>query len=193
MGTLQPKYVVGIGGSAGGLKPVMTLLSALPANTGMAFVVVLHLYPTASSQLARILSRYTNMPVVLASNAMSIRANHVYVIPPNADLYIESTTLKVVSPRSKRNNQVDLLLQSLAEARGARAIAIILSGFDGDGSEGCKRIKAEGGRVFAQDMSAEVDGMPLSARASGSVDAVLAPDKMAEKLKQIANASATGR
>lgn len=191
MATLQPNFVVGIGGSVGGLQAVMTLLQALPSDTGMAFVVVLHLYPTAHSQLAQILCKHTKMTVVLASNAMPIQANHVYVIPANADLFIKGKTLKVVSPRLRRNNQVDLLLLSLAESMGARAIAIILSGYYGDGSEGCKRIKEKGGRVFAQDLSAEVDGMPDSARTSGSVDSVLSPDKMAEKLQQIANGSST--
>ena len=192
MGTLQPNFLVGIGGSAGGLKAVTTLFQALPADTGMAFVVILHLHPTAHSELAQILSRQTNMPVVLASDAMPIRANHVYVIPPNSDLVIEGETLKVVSPRISRNNQVDLLLLSLAEAMGARAIAIVLSGYDGDGAKGCKRIKEKGGRVFAQDLSAEVGDMPVSARASGAVDGVLSPDMMAEQLQQIAQSAPSG-
>jgi two-component system CheB/CheR fusion protein len=115
---------------------------------------------------------------------MPVRANHVYVCPPDADLFIESYTFKVVSPRT-RNKQVDLFLTSLAEAMGARAIGIILSGYDGDGTEGCKHIKAKGGTTFAQDESAEVDGMPRSAQASGCVDFVLSPDKISDELQRL--------
>jgi two-component system CheB/CheR fusion protein len=186
METLRPNFVVGVGGSAGGLNAYKALLDALPSNTGMAFVIISHLIPTASSQLALILSRHTKMIVTVASMTQPIRANHVYVIPPNADLLIEGFSFKLVSPRTKRNAQVDIFLTSLAEAMGAHAIGIILSGYDGDGTEGCKQIKAKGGTTFAQDASAEVDGMPLSAQHSGSVDFVLGPGKIADKLRRIA-------
>ena len=184
----HPNFVVGVGGSAGALNAYKELLDALPSNTGMAFVIISHINPTASSQLALILSRHTEMLVTVVSMGMPIRANRVYVIPPNADLSIEGHAFKVVSPRSKRNAQVDIFLTSLAEAMGARAIGIILSGYDGDGAEGCKQIKAKGGTTFAQDASAEVNGMPLSAQHSGRVDFVLPPDKIADKLRRIAGA-----
>jgi len=189
MGTLHPNFIVGIGGSAGGLNAYKAFLDALPSNTGMAFVIVSHILPTANSQLAQILSGHTKMTVIVASTAMPIRANHVYVSPPNADLLIESYTFKVVSPRTGRNKQVDLFLTSLAEAMGARAIGIILSGYNGDGTEGCKHIKAKGGTTFAQDMSAEVDSMPLSAQASGCVDFVLPPDKIPDELQRLVSTS----
>lgn len=163
----------------------MALLDALPSNTGMAFVIVSHMLPTAHSQLAQILSKHTKMPVRVASAAMPIRANRVYVIPPNADLLIESYTFKVVSPRTRRNKQVDFFLISLAEAMGTRAIGIILSGYDGDGTEGCKHIKEKGGITFAQDMSAEVDDMPRSAWSLGYIDFVLPPDKIPEELQRL--------
>jgi two-component system CheB/CheR fusion protein len=186
MGTLHPNFIVGIGGSAGGLNAYKALLDAVPSNTGMAFVIVSHILPTANSQLAQILSGHTRMAVKVASNAMPIRANHVYVTPPNADLLIEGYTFKLVTPRTRRNAQVDMFLTSLADAMGARAIGIILSGYDGDGTEGCRSIKAKGGTTFAQDMSAEVHGMPLSAQASGCVDFVLPPDKIADQLRILA-------
>ena len=129
------------------------------------------------------------MSVMLASAAMPIQANHVYVIPQNADLLIEGDAFKVVSPRTIRNKQVDFFLISLAEAMGARAICIILSGYDGDGTEGCKHIKAKGGTTFAQDMSAEVDGMPLSAQASGCIDFVLPPDRIPDELQRLVSTS----
>src|ERR1035437_9511016 len=115
MGTSRPNFIVGVGGSAGGLNAYKALLDALPSNTGMAFVIVSHILPTANSQLAQILSRYTKMSVMVASTAMPIRANHVYVCPPNADLLIEAkNTFKVVTPRTGRNKQVDLFMTSLA-------------------------------------------------------------------------------
>ena len=190
-GTLHPKLIVGIGGSAGALNAYKALLNALPSNTGMAFVIISHMNPTAISQLIKILSRHTKMTVMEASMAMPILANHVYVIPPDSDLLIENYSFKVISPRSGRNKQVDVFFVSLAEAMGVRAIAIILSGYDGDGTEGCKHIKANGGKTFTQDMYAEVEHMPLSAQASGCVDFVMPLDKIPGKLINLAAAFKT--
>ena len=131
------------------------------------------------------------MPVVVASQKMPVLRNHVYVIPSDADLLIENYTFKVLIPRSGRGKQIDLFFVSLAEAMGVRAIGIVLSGYDGDGTEGCKQIKAKGGITFAQDMSAEVPHMPLSAQASGCVDFVMAPSKISDKLKRLAAAIKT--
>lgn len=185
MHTPRPNFIVGIGGSAGALNAYKAFLDALPSKTGMAFVIISHMNPAASSQLALILSRHTKMPVTVAAMAMPIRANRVYVIPPDADLFIEDNTFKVVSPRNKRNVQVDLFLNSLAAAMGAYAVGIILSGMDGDGAAGCKQIKAKGGTTFAQDRSAEVDAMPLSAQAAGCVDFVLSPGAMPGELLRL--------
>ena len=157
----------------------------------MTFIIISHITPAANSQLAEILSRHTKMTVKVASEAMPIRANHVYVIPPDADLFIENYTFKVISPRSGRNKQIDVFFASLAEAMGERAIGIILSGYDGDGTEGCKQIQANGGKTFAQDMSAEVDSMPLSAQAAGCVDFIMPLDKIPGKLKSLATALKT--
>jgi len=171
MGTLRPTFIVGIGGSAGALDAYKALLEALPSKTGMAFVIISHMNPSASSQLAMILSRFTKMQVTVASEAMPIQRNHVYVIPPNADLLMENFTFNVVSPRSSHNKQIDLFFTSLAEAMGSHAVGIILSGYDGDGTEGCKHIKSNGGTTFAQDESAEINHMPIS-RTTGSLNTV---------------------
>ena len=104
MRALHPNFIVGIGGSAGALNAYKALFGALPSNTGMAFVIVSHIHHTADAQLAHLLSSHTKMPVVVASAAAPIRANHVYVIPPNADLLIESYTFRIGSPRTRRNN-----------------------------------------------------------------------------------------
>ena len=187
MRALHPKLIVGIGGSAGALNAYKALLVELPSNTDMAFVIISHMNPTANSQLAEILSSHTKMTVTVASMAMPILPDHVYVIPPDADLLIEKNYIfKVISPRSARNKQIDVFFASLAEAMGVRAIGIILSGSSSDGTEGCKHIKAKGGTTFAQDMSAEVSHMSLNAQASGSIDFILPPDKISEKLKNMA-------
>ena len=193
MRKFQPNFIVGVGGSAGSLNAYKALLDALPSTTGMAFVFVTHLLPSASSHLAEILSRHTTMPVAVAAMAMPILRNHVYVCPPNVDLFIEDYTFKVVFPRSKRNVVTDLFFTSLATAMEARAVGVILSGCDGDGAEGCKQIKAKGGTTFAQDISAEICGMPLSAQASGCVDFVLPPAKIADELQRLARTAKNKR
>jgi len=182
MKTVQPKFIVGIGGSAGALNAYKALLEAMSHDTGMAFVIISHMMPTAHSQLTRILSRHTEMSVLLASDGMSILANHVYIMPPNTDITVENYKLKLITPRIGRNKQVDLFFISLAEAMGVRAVGIILSGYDGDGTLGCQHIRAKGGKIFTQDSSAEVGHMPLSAQAAGCVDFVLPVDEIPAKL-----------
>ena len=184
-----PNFIVGIGASAGGLNAYKAFFDALPSNTGMAFVVISHIHPAAHSQLAEILSRHTKMTVILATSGMKIWADEVYVIPGDADLLVENGALKVISPRTRRNAQVDILFSSLATAMGARAIGVVLSGYDGDGSEGCRRIKAAGGITFAQDASAEVSGMPDSAQATGCVDFVLPPEMIPVELNKLISKS----
>lgn len=191
IGALHPKFIVGIGGSAGALPAYKALLEALPPDTGMTFVIISHMSPSAHSELAIILSRHANVPVIVASNKMPIIRNHVYVIPPDSDLFIENYTFSVLSPRIGRNKQIDLFFVSLAEAMGTRAIGIVLSGYNGDGTEGCKQIKAKGGITFAQDDSAEVPHMPHTAQASGFVDFVMPPAEIAGKLKKLAAAFKT--
>ncbi len=191
MKTVQPKFIVGIGGSAGALNAYKALLNAMPHDTGMAFVIISHMNPTAHSQLALILQRHTKMSVTVASEAMTILANHVYVIPPDSDLTMDNYRFKVISPRSGRIKQVDIFFISLANEMSARAVGIVLSGYGGDGTAGCKHIKANGGTTFAQDMSAEVDFMPLSAQAAGCADFVLPLNKIPDKLKSLAAALKT--
>jgi two-component system CheB/CheR fusion protein len=185
MKTAIPICIVGVGGSAGALNAYKTLLDHLPADTGMAFVIVSHINPAAYSQLAQILARHTKMPTLVASDSMPINANHVYVIPANADLEVEKYKFKLTTPRSRRNAQIDLFFASIAEVFRDRAVGVILSGYDGDGTAGCKHIKEKGGITFAQDESAEIDSMPLRAQASGYVDFVLPPDKISVALIEI--------
>ena len=187
MTTNSPNFVVGIGASAGGLSAYKSFFDALPPDTGMAFILVSHIYPAANSQLTEILLRHTKMSVVLAASKMKVQANEVYVIPGNADLLLEDKTLIVISPRNRRNTQIDLFFSSIALAMGPSAVGIIFSGYGGDGSAGCQRIKAAEGTTFAQDSSAEVSGMPLSAQATGSIDFVLPPNEMPAELQRMAS------
>ncbi|CAM4309406.1 chemotaxis protein CheB [Gillisia hiemivivida] len=191
MKTVQPIFIVGIGGSAGALNAYKVLLDAMPLDTGMAFVIISHMNPTAHSQLAKILQRHTKMSVTVAFEAMPILANHVYVIPTDSDLTMENYRFKVISPRISRNKQIDIFFISLASEIGVRAIGIILSGYNGDGTEGCRHIKANGGKTFVQDNSAEVDHMPISAQMAGCVDFVLPLKKIPAKLKKLAAALKT--
>ncbi|MBW4643164.1 MAG: PAS domain-containing protein [Goleter apudmare HA4340-LM2] len=180
--------VVGIGASAGGLEAFSELLRHLPTNTGMAFVLVQHLSPHQKSLLTEILSRTTQMPVIEAQDSLVVQPNHVYVIPPNAIMTITQGHLKL-SPRPQNRGQVmsvDTFFFSLAEERGNKAIGVVLSGGDADGSRGLEIIKGEGGITFAQTQeSARISSMPNTAVASGSVDFVLTPQQIAEELANI--------
>lgn len=180
-----PHFVVGIGASAGGLEACIEFFDALPPNTGMAFVVVLHLHPAAHSQLAEILSRHTKMKVTLATSGVKVMTNHVYVIPANSDLTMQEGVLHIVSPRVSRNTQIDLFFASVAADMGARAVGIIFSGYSHDGTQGCRQIKAAVGVTFAQDSSAQVSEMPLNAQATGCVDFVLPAEKIPAELGKL--------
>lgn len=180
--------IVGMGASAGGLEAFRELLSHLPTDTGMAFVLVQHLSPHQKSLLTEILSRTTQMPVVEVEDGMIVEPNHVYVIPPNAMMTINQGVLKL-SPRPKTHGfsmTVDTFFISLAEDRGNKAIGVVLSGGDCDGTQGSETIKAAGGITFAQcEESAKVNTMPNTAVASGYVDFILTPKQIAEELANI--------
>jgi len=177
--------VVGIGASAGGLEAFRALLGALPARTGMAFVVVQHLDPTHASMMVELLSPHLAMPIVEATNAARLEPDHVYVIPPGRLLAILDGEIRLSSPprRQALRMPFDFLLQSLAEQLGERAVGIVLSGTASDGTLGAAAVKAAGGLVVAQDPDeAEYDGMPRSAIAAGAVDLVLSLAEMPKAL-----------
>ena len=154
----------------------------------MAFVVVQHLDPSRESFLPMLLQKTTQMNVAHAKDGVVIERNHVYVIPPNAHMIVRGTKLLLLPrPASPVAQSVNCFLVSLAEQRGNKAIAVILSGMASDGALGVKAIKSEGGIVFAQDeMSSRQFGMPQSAAATGLVDFILPPEKIAEELGRIA-------
>ncbi|HEU5181894.1 MAG TPA: CheR family methyltransferase [Candidatus Polarisedimenticolia bacterium] len=175
-----------MGASAGGLEAFTQLLRSLPVDTGMAFVLVQHLAPTHQSALAGILSRATSMPVTEVADEPEVQPNRVYVIPPDRDMVIAHGHLQLQPRSAPRHHPIDQFFRSLAKSQGHLAVGVVLSGTATDGTLGLADIKAEGGITFAQDETAQYDGMPQSAIASGAVDFVLSPEGIAEEIGRIA-------
>ena len=180
--------IVGIGASAGGLEAFTELLSHLPDDTGMAFVLIQHLDPKHDSHLTQLLAKVSKMPVAEVKGDTRAEANHVYVIPPRCNLGISGGILHTPPrPDSGRNMPIDSFLRDLAGDRGRKAFGVVLSGTGSDGTLGLEAIKAEGGITFAQEKrSAKFDGMPGSAIAAGAVDFVLPPAGIARQLATMA-------
>lgn len=180
--------VVGIGASAGGLDAFTELLSHIPADTGMAFVLLQHLDPHRPSLLSELLAPVTPMPIQQAAEGIAIAPNQVYVIPSDAILKLVEGKFQLTSrvQSQKINRAVDIFFDSLAEDRGDQAIAVVLSGWDADGTNGLEAIKAAGGITFAQSSdSAHASSMPNKAVATGQVDFVLPPAGIAAELVNI--------
>ena len=186
--TDAPFPVVGIAASAGGLEAFTELISHLPTDTGMAFVLIQHLSPDHESLLSEILGRATAMPVQQATDRMTVEPNEIYVIPPNTQMTLVDGLL-YLAPRQKTNGKHlpgDAFFGSLALDRGTKAIAVVLSGTDGDGSQGLKAVKVAGGVTFAQcESTAKFNSMPHTAVATGNVDFVLPPEQIAESLTKL--------
>ena len=184
----SPFPIVGIGASAGGLEAFSQLLGHLPDQPGMAFVLIQHLDPKHESHLSELLARSTRMPVLEATNGLPVEPDHVYVIPPNAEMEIARGHLRV-TPRpetSARHLSVDHFMRSLAQEQRIHAIGVVLSGTGSDGTLGLCEIKDVGGITFVQDeASARHSGMPRSALDCGCADFVLAPDAIAQRLAEI--------
>src|SRR5262245_37971532 len=178
-------YVVGIGASAGGLGALRTLFAGMPPKPGYACVVVVHLSPEHESHLVELLQPYTQMPVQQVKKTVPLRPNHVYVIPPNANLNTIDTHLRLSELEARRIERatVDHFLRTLAATHDGRAVGVILTGAGSDGSLGIRLIKECGGLTIAQDPSeAEYDSMPLSAITTGTVDLVLPVRKVADEI-----------
>ena len=173
--------IVGIVASAGGLEAFKKFFSAMPAESGIAFVLIPHLDPSHESMMVELLGKWTPMPVIEAKQGMAVRVNCVYIIPPNNFLSISGGQLQLSSPPIDHGWQtsIDYFLRSLAKDQGERAIGIVLSGTGSHGSLGIREIKLSGGMVMAQKPeTAEYDQMPLNAISTGVVDYVLPPEQM---------------
>jgi len=182
--------IVAIGASAGGLPALQTLFQALPKDTGLAFVVILHLAPDHESMLAEILARHTGMTVEEATEGRRVEADQVYVIPPDRNLGLEEGVLHLEegdAPHSRRL-PLDRFFRALARDQGNRGIGVVLSGSGSDGTLGLKVIKEAGGITFAQDEeSAQYPDMPRNAAHRGQVDFIQPPAEIAGQLLRIAN------
>jgi two-component system CheB/CheR fusion protein len=185
--TKQNFPIVGIGASAGGLDAFKKLLTAIPENSGMAYVLVQHLDPTHESMLPDILQRVTNIPVHEITDDIHLAPDHISIIPSNKILTSTDGVLQL-APRDKKilNLSIDIFFKTLAEVHKEFAVGVILSGTGQDGTKGLKAIKEYGGISIAQDIeSAAYGGMPESAINAGVVDFILAPEKIPEHLLQI--------
>ncbi|MFO1498195.1 MAG: CheR family methyltransferase [Verrucomicrobiota bacterium] len=192
----EPFPIVGIGASAGGYEAFAEFLRQLPADTGMGFVLILHLDPKHKSQVTELLSRSSRIPVLRASNDMEVKPDHLFVIPENSNMTIIDGKLRL-HPRKEHETPpmpIDLFFRSLAQDKQTSAIGVVLSGTGCDGTLGIEAIKGEGGLTFAQDdLSSKFHDMPGSAIASGSVDFILPPTDIASELCRLARHPLVGQ
>lgn len=185
--------VVCVGGSAGGLDAYIRLLKNLPADIGVAIVIVNHLR-TVATLLHEILPRYTSMPIELISDRLIVRPNCVFIIPEKRDLHVLNGEFRL-EPISKPRGWPDVItvfLKSLTENWSGQLIAVIVSGYDGDGAAALCGIKDVGGITIAQkpDTAGQPD-MPQSAIDSGCIDFILSPEEIAREIRRIADGNPT--
>jgi len=177
--------VVGLGASAGGLEPLAQFLARVPPASGLAFVVVQHMDPTHKALLAQLLQRDTAMPVREVAGPTPVEANHVYVIPPAAEITLTGGALHLARPSQPRGQRlpIDVMFGSLARELGERAVGVVLSGMGADGSAGLQAIKSRGGLTLAQlPASAQFDAMPRNAIATGCVDIIDLPAELPARI-----------
>lgn len=168
--------IAGLGASAGGIQAFQEFFQHVPLESGIAYVVILHLSPDHDSRLAQVLQTVTKMPVLQVTEKTRVAPNHVYVVPPNQHLTMQDGSI-IVSPNTQiedRRAPVDIFFRTLADEHGTRAVAVILSGTGANGSMGIKRVKEKGGAAFVQNpREAEFNEMPRNAIATGLIDEVL--------------------
>ncbi len=185
--------IVCVGGSAGGLRAYIRLLRQLPDDMGVAIVIVNHLR-TVTTMLPEILPRYTDMPVSLITEGMMITPNHVFIIPEKRDLHVRDAAFRL-KPISKPRGWPDVItvcLVSLTRHWRGQLIAVIVSGYDGDGAAALCGIREVGGITIAQKPdTADIPDMPASAIASGYVDFILSPEAIARKIVSIARGASS--
>ena len=180
--------IVCVGGSAGGLDAYIRLLKNLPADMGVAIVIVNHI-TMMPTRLHEVLPRFTTMPVQLITENLLIEPNRVFIIPANRDLHVdgEEFHLKPISKPRGWPDVITVFLRSLTKYWDGKLIAVIVSGYDGDGAAALCGIKEAGGITIAQKLStASQPDMPESAIASGCIDFVLSPEDIAKEIVRIA-------
>lgn len=182
-GTIVPEeshpddlIVVGIGAAAGGIEALKAFFARVPVDSGIAYVVILHVSPTQDSKLAQELHEVTTVKIILVEERQKVRADHIYLVPPTQHLMMVDGFLSV-SPSldvEDKRAPIDIFFRTLAASQGPRSISVVLSGMGANGSMGLKRVKEMGGAVFVQNpREAEFNEMPRSAIATEMVDAIL--------------------
>jgi two-component system, chemotaxis family, protein-glutamate methylesterase/glutaminase len=182
--------VVCVGGSAGGLDAYTRLLRHLPVDMGVAIVIVNHLR-TLATTLHEILPRFTEMPVELITERLVIQPDHVFIIPEQRDLHVLDGEFRLTAISKPRGwpDVITVFLRSLTQHWNGKLIAVIVSGYDGDGAAALCGIKEVGGITIAQKPdTAKQPDMPESAIASGCTDFVLSPEDIAKEIVRIAHA-----
>ncbi len=177
--------VVGLGGSAGSIPAFREFFRNVPENSGMAYVVILHLAPDYESQLAEVLQRESRIPVTQVQQSEQVKPNRVYVISPNKSMAMNDGTLVVsdITGFEERRAPIDIFFRTLADTQESRAVCVVLSGSGGDGSMGLRRIKENNGLVLVQDPAeAEFGEMPRNSIATGLVDFVSKVGDMPRKI-----------
>ena len=185
----SPCFVVGIGASAGGHGPLEHIFTTIPDDCNLSFVVIMHIPAEGPSILAGLIRRYTSMEVQTAEDGMSLLPNRVHVIAPGVMLTVKDRRLRLDSNEvpERAHRPIDHFFTSLAADCGAHAIAVVLSGFGMDGSEGVKRIKEGGGIVLVQEPGTAVNpSMPQNAIATGAADMVIPAEEIPDKIAEIA-------
>ncbi len=184
--------IVAIGASAGGLESLERLFTHLPADTGMAFIVLQHLSPDFRSLMDELLARRTAMTIRQAESDMQVQPNTVYLLPPMKEMIIRQRKLLLndKDPRVALTLPIDLFFRSLAQDAGERAVAVVLSGSGSDGSRGVQEISRAGGVVFCESPdTAQFNGMPLSTIRTGMVEQILPPEEIAAAIAALGRTS----
>ena len=188
-----PRWVVGIGASAGGLSALRQFFGQLPPDTGMAYVVILHLSPAHESRMGELLQPRTTMPVREVSERVELQPDHVYIVPSDRNLLCQDGGLELMErpPAGQNLAPIDVFFRSLADTHGAGSAAVILSGTGTDGADGLRRVKEAGGLTMVQSPDdAEHGGMPRAAIGTGLVDRVLPAAALGPELVRLTNAPA---
>ncbi|HJV35575.1 chemotaxis protein CheB [Geomonas sp.] len=186
---VKPSLIVAIGASAGGLNALEQFFDNTPPDTGMAFVVIQHLSPDFKSLMDDLLARHTSMQIFRVTNGVELQPNCIYLIPPKTNMTISDNKLYLTEKIATQHLElpIDIFFSSLAEEAGERAVGVVLSGTGSDGSRGVVAIDKNGGLVVVQSPeSAQFDGMPRNAIATGVCDFILAPDRIPRVLVEYA-------
>jgi two-component system CheB/CheR fusion protein len=179
-----PPHIVAIGASAGGLEALEKLFDTLACDTGSTFVVIQHLSPDHKSMMANLLSRHTQMPVIMVEQDMPIEPDHVYLIPPGSIMHMGEGQLRL-TPKNPRTLTlpIDVFFKSMASHYGPLSVGVVLSGTGSDGTRGAAAINDAGGLLIAQEPeNAKFDGMPRSVIATGLVDAILPVEQIGQRI-----------